>query len=194
MSRIPSFPHPDGLFEPAAAFDTALDLFDAHPSPSDCPVVRLLFWRQLLPARLLRCLDAVHALQRAGLKAHVLQQLAPSRQWRRCRVGQALVVDAARMGRTQEQAAQRGVDPQEVFPPMPLFLAARAWLLFRRSCGARDGSFSAVMTKRGAAAGVAAWTASDGADATGRGGNSPPRRWRKASTLRQGASPKGRQV
>jgi len=72
---------------------------------------------------------------------------------------------------------------------MPLLLPARARFLFRRIVGARDGSFGAVMTKRGAD-----WTASDGADAKGNGGNSPPRCWRKASTLRQGASPKVRKV
>src|SRR5712691_5988873 len=188
------FPHPDGLFEHAAAFDTAIDMFDAHPSPSNLPVVRFLFWRQLFPARLLRGLDDIHALQRERLKAQVLQQLAPSRKRIRCRVGHALVVDAARLGLTQEQDAQRSVDQQEVFQHMPLFLPAIARFLFSRIFGARDGSFGAVMTKRGAAAGVAAWTAADGADAKGRGGNSPPRRWRKASTLRQGASPKLRKV
>jgi hypothetical protein len=189
----PVFPPPDGLFEYAAAFDTAIDLGDAHPSPSGLPIVRLLFWRQLLPARLLRGLEDVHSLQRARLRAQVLQPLAPNRKRRRGRVGQALVVDAARRRRTQEQEAQRGVEQQEVFQPRPLFLPARARLLCSRIVGARDGSFGAVMTKRGAASGVAAWPAPDGADAKARGGNSPPRCWRQASTLRQGASPKVRQ-
>ena len=38
----PVFPHPDGLFEHAAAFDTAVDMFDAHPPPSDLPIARFL--------------------------------------------------------------------------------------------------------------------------------------------------------
>ena len=190
----PVFPHPDGLLKHAAAFDTALDMFDAHPSPRNRAVVRFLFWGQLVPARFLRWLDDVHALQREPLKAQVLQQLTPSRKWIRGRIGHALVVDAARRGLTQEHDAQRGIDQQEVFQPMPLFLPARARLLFRRIVGARDGSFGAVMTKRGMASGVAAGTASDRADAKGTGGNSSPRHWRKASTLRQGASPKVRKV
>jgi hypothetical protein len=190
----PVFPHPDGLFEHAAAFDTAINMFDAHPAPRDLPVVRFLYRRQLFPARLLCRLEDLHALQREPLKAQVLQQLTPSRQWIRGRIGQALVVDAPRMGLTQEHDAQRGVDQQQVFQHMPLFLAAITRLLFSRVCGARDGSLGAIMTKRGAASGGAAWTASDGADAKGTGGHSPPRRARKASTLRQGASPKVRKV
>ena len=190
----PIFPHPDSLFEHAAAFDTTIDMFDAHSAPSNRLVVCFLFWCQRFPAWLLRWLDDVHALQREPLKAQVLQQLAPCRQRIRCRVGHALVVDASRLGLTQEQDAQLGVDQQEIFHHMPLFLPTIARALFRRIGGAWDGSFGAVMTKRGAAAGGAAWTASNGVNATGRGGALPPRRWRKASTLRQGASPKVRKV
>src|SRR5712691_3696751 len=188
----PVFPHPDGLFEYAAAFDTALDMFDAHPSSSDLPVVLFLFWRQRLPTRLLRWLEDVHSLQCEPLKAQVLQQLAPSRKRIRCRIGYPFVVDASRMGLTQEHEAQCGIAQQEVFQHMPLFLAAITRLLFRRVCGARDGSLGAVMTQRGAAAAGAAWTVSDGADAKGRSTHSPSRGWRTASTLRQGASPKVR--
>ena len=190
----PLFPHPDGLFEHAAAFDTAIDLFDAHPSPRYLSIALFLLRRQLLPSRLFRRLDDVHALQRERVKAHVLQQVTPSRQWRRRRVGSALVVDAPRMGLTQKQDAQRGVDQQEVFQPMPLFLAAIARFLFSWIVGARDGALGAVMTKRGAALGAAAGVSSDSEDASDRGGTSTPSRWRKASNVRQGASPKARRV
>src|SRR5437660_11986660 len=87
------FPHPDGLFEHAAAFDTAIDMFDAYPSPSDLPVVLFLGWCQLFPARLLRGLDDLHALQRERLTANFLQQLAPSRKRILWRVGQWLCVE-----------------------------------------------------------------------------------------------------
>jgi hypothetical protein len=190
----PLFPHPDGLFEHPAAFDTAIDMFDTYPSPRNLPVVRFLFGRQLLPARLLRGLDDLHALQRERLKAHVLQQLASGQQRIRGRVGHALVVDASRLGLTQEQDAHRSVDQQEVFQHMPLFLPAIARFLFRRIVGARDGSFGAVMTKRGATVGMVVGTVSDGADATSSGASSPSRCWRKVSTLRHGASPKVRKA
>src|SRR5712692_1081583 len=122
----PLFPHPDGLFEHAAAFDTALDMFDAHPSPRDLAIARFLLQRQRLPAQLLRRLEDVHALQRERLKAQGWQQMTP--RWQRIRrgVSQAFVVDASRMGRTQKEDAQRGVDQEEVLQHRPLFLAALA--------------------------------------------------------------------
>lgn len=191
----PLFPHPDGLFEHAAALDTAIDLFAAHPSPRDLAMARFLLRCQLLPARFLRRLEDVHTLQGEGLKTRVLQQGTPSRQRRRCRVGDALVVDASRMGLTQKQDAPRGVDQQEVFQPVALFLAARARLLWSGSLGARDGALGAVRTKRGAAAGVSSDSEDANAeDASDRGGTSTPSRWRKASPVRQGASPKVRSV
>jgi hypothetical protein len=152
----PGFPHPDGLFEHAAALHTTINMFDAHSAPRDLSVVRFLCGRQLFPARLLRGLEDLHALQRDPLKAQILQQLTPrwQRIWRR--VGHALVMDAARSGLTQEHDTQRGIDQQEVFQHMPFFLAAITRFLFSRVCGARDGSLGAVMTKRGTAADVGA--------------------------------------
>src|SRR5919198_56756 len=88
----PCFPYPDSLFEHAAAFDTAIDMFDAHPSPSNLPIPRSLRTRQLLSAGFLRRLDNVHAVQRERLKAQVLQQLTPRRQWIWRGVGEALVM------------------------------------------------------------------------------------------------------
>src|SRR5262249_6661343 len=190
----PVFPHPDGLFERATTFDTAIDMFDAHPSARDLPVVRLLFWGQLVPARLLRGLEDLHTLQGEPLKAQVLQQLTALRQGIRGRIGDALVVDATPMRLAQEHNAHRGVDQHQVFQHMPFFLAAITRFLFSRVRGARDGSLGAVMTKRGAAAGVAAWPASDGADSKGSSASASPRWWRKASTLRHGASPKVRKA
>ena len=190
----PVFPHPDSLFEHAAAFATAIAMLHAHPSPRDLPVVRLLGGRQRLPARLLRGLKDLDALQCEPLQASVLQPWTARRQRRRRRIRHALVVDAARRGLTQEHEAQRGLDQQEVFAPRPFFLAAIPRLLCSRVCGTRDGSLGAVMTKRGSTAGVGACTASDGATTAGRSASVPPRWWRKASPLRQGASPTVRQA
>ena len=168
-------PHPDGLLKRATTFDTAVDMFDAHPAARHRPVVRLLCWGQLVPPWLLRGLADLHPCQREPLQAHVLQQLTPRRQRRRRRIGQTRVVDAARGGRTQEHDAQCGIEQQQIFQPMPLCLAALTRLLFSRVWGARDGSLGAVMTKRGAAAAVGACTAADGADGTGSGASIPPR-------------------
>lgn len=190
----PVFPHPDGLFEHAAAFDTAMDMFDAYPSPCHRAVVRLLFGGQLVPAWFLGWLKDLHALQREPLQAQVLQQLTPRRQRIRRRIRHTCVVDAARSGLAQEHDAQRGIDQQEVLQPRPFFLAALPRLLCSRVCGARDGALGAVMTQRGATAGVGACTASDGANTEGQSATSLPREWRKASRPRQGASPKVRKA
>ena len=187
-------PHPDRFFEHAATFDAAVDMFDAHTPPSDLPIPRFLGSRQLFATWLLHRLNDLHAVQRERLKAHVLQQLTPCRQWIWRGVGDALVMHTARMSFTQEQDTQGSIDQQDVFEHMPLFLAAVTRFLFSRVVGARDGSLGAIMTKRGAMGGVAGRTASAGDGSSGRCGNSTPRRSHKAFTLRQGASPKARRV
>jgi hypothetical protein len=145
----PGCPYPDGLFAHAAAFDTAVDLFTAHPSPSQFPMTRLLGARQGLPAWLLHRLHDVHALQRQGLKAPILPQATADRQRIRGRVSEALIMDASRMSLTQEQEAERRLDQENVFPHVPLVLAAITRFLFSRILGAWDGALGAVMTTRG---------------------------------------------
>jgi hypothetical protein len=189
----PVFPQPNGLFEHTAALDAAIDMFDAHAPSSQLPIPSLLRSRPLVAARLLRRLEDVHAVQRERLKTHVLQQLTPGRQRIGGGVGDALVMDTAWMRLTQEED-EGLIDQEEVFQHVALVLAAIIRFLFSRVVGARDGSLGAIMTKRGAAGGVAAWTASAGEASNGWGGPSTSRRARKTSTQRQGASPKVRSV
>jgi hypothetical protein len=190
----PRFPHPDGFFEHTAAFDTAVDMFDAYTPPRELPIPCFLRPRQLMSAGLLHGLDDVYTVPRERLKAQILQQLTP--RWQRIRrgVGDAFVMDTARMRVTQEEDAQRRVDQQQVFQHVPLFLAAIISFLFGRVVGTRDGSLGAVMTKRGATEEGAARTSSAGDASSGPDDSSTPRRARKAATLRQGASPKVRSV
>ena len=190
----PSFPQPDGFFEHTAAFDAAVNMFDAHAPPRDLPVARFLGSCQCFPTWLLRRLNDLHAVQRKRLKAQILQQLAPRRQRIRRRVGDALVMHTAGMRFTQKQNPQGGIDQQDVFEPMPLFLTAIVRVLFSRVVGAWYGALGPVMTKRGATGGVAARSSSVGDASRARGGTSTPRYWLKASTLREGASPKARSV
>jgi hypothetical protein len=99
----PGFPHPKGLLEHTAAFDTAVDMFDAHTPPRDLSIPCFLRPRQLMPRGLLRWLDNGHTVQREHLKAQILQQLTP--RWQRIRrgVGDAFVMDTARTRVTQEE-------------------------------------------------------------------------------------------
>jgi hypothetical protein len=188
------FPYPDGLFAHAAAFDAAVDLCDAHPSPSTLPMPRFLGSRQLVAAGLLCRVHDGDTVQRERLTAQVLQPLAPCRQWRRRSVDDAFVMDAARMRVTQEEDAPRRVDQQQVFQPVPLFLAAVARFRFSRVLGARDGSRGTVMTNRGATGAGAACPSAAGEASTGRDGPASPSWSRQASTGRQGASPKVRRA
>ena len=93
----PSVPHLERLLEPAAACDTAVDMFKAHAPLRDLPMPRLLGRRQLGPTRLLGGLDDGHAAQCAGLNSRLLQLLTSRRQRRGYRIGDAHVVDTTRM-------------------------------------------------------------------------------------------------
>src|SRR5215211_977578 len=183
-----SFPQANGLFEHAATLDTAGDMLDAHSASSDLPVPRFLGARQLLSAGLLRRLNDVHAIQRKRLKAQVLQQLTPRGQRIRRGIGDALVMDMARMRLAEEQNAHGLIDQQEVFQRVPLFLAAITRLLFSRVLGARDGPLGPVMTKRGTAVGGTTSAASAGEATTGMSDPATPSCARRVSTWRQGAS------
>ena len=135
MSRIPHFHHSDGLFEHAAALDAAVDMFDAYTPTRELPIPCFLDPRQLVPTGLLRGLKDVHTVQREGLKSHILQQLTPRRQGIGRGISDALVMDTARMGLTQEEDVQGLIDQEQVFQRVPLFLAAITRFLFGRVRG-----------------------------------------------------------
>ena len=142
------FPHSDRLFEHSAAFDAAVDMLDAYAPPSQLPIPHFLCPRQLVPTRLLRGLEDVHAVQREGLKARILQQLTPRRQRIGCGIGDALVMDTTRMRLAQEEDAQGAIDQEKVFQHVPLFLAAITRFLLIAILGAGDRPFGAVVKKR----------------------------------------------
>jgi hypothetical protein len=190
----PGFPYADGLLKHAATSDAAVDMFEAHASPSEPPMPRFLRSCQLLAAGRLRRLDDVHPVPRQRLKAHILPQLAPGWQWVRRGVGAALVMDTAWTGLPQEEEAQGPLAQQKLCQHVPLFLAALTPCLCSRVVGAWDGSLGAIMTQRGAPGGVGGRTSSAGDGSSGRCGTATPRRSRQASTRRQGASPKVRRV
>jgi hypothetical protein len=171
----PSFPHADRRFAHAAAFDTAVDLFNAHAPPRALPIPRFLGPRQRMPTGLRRGLDDVHAVQREGLKARILQQLTPRRQRIGCGIGEALVMDTTRRRLAPEEDAPGLIEQEKVFQHVPLFLAAITRFLCRRVVGAWDGSLGAVVTQRGATGGGAPCPASAGDGSKGRDGTSTPR-------------------
>jgi len=107
-------------------------------------------------------------------------------------------MDAAAVGVAQKEAEEQGIDEQDIFDRVVLFLAAITVGLFNRVLGADDASFRPVMGKRGEA-GAAAGTATTGAGASSSGtttvaasASETPSRCAKAVRERAGASPRAR--
>jgi hypothetical protein len=70
-------------------------------------------------------------------------------------------MDTAAVGIAQQEDQEEGIDEQNIFDRVVLFLAALTCRLCRRVLGADDAPLGAVMGKRGAA-GVAVGTATPG--------------------------------
>src|SRR3989449_8915632 len=105
---------------------------------------------------------------------------------------------AAAVGVAQKEDQEEGIDEQDVFDGVVLFLAAITVGLFNRVLGADDAPFRPVMGKRGEA-GAASGTATTGAGASSSGtttmaasASETPSRWAKAGRERAGASPRVR--
>lgn len=142
-------PDSQRILDHAAALHTTVDMLNAHPSAGQCLIGRLLFRCERAPTRLFGRLPHLHPIQREGQKAQILEQLAVGGQGIRGIVGNPFVMHLAFKGGTQKQDRQGGIDQQEVFQGVPLFLAALMERLFSRVRGARDGPLGAVVAKRG---------------------------------------------
>jgi hypothetical protein len=93
---------------------------------------------------------------------------------------------------------EEGIDEQDIFDGMVLFLAAITLFLLSRVLGADDASFGPVMGKRGAV-GAAAGTPTTGAASSSSGATTvaasasvTPKRCARAVRERAGASPRVR--
>jgi hypothetical protein len=106
---------------------------------------------------------------------------------------------AATVGVAQKEDEEQGIDEQDVFDGVVLFLAAITVGLFNRVLGADDASFRPVMGKRGEA-GAAAGTATTGGGSSTSGVTTvsaaaaaeTPSRCARAVRERAGASPRVR--
>jgi hypothetical protein len=103
-------------------------------------------------------------------------------------------MDAAAIGVTEKEDREEGIDQQDIFYGMVLFLPAITVGLFSRILGADDASFGPVMGKRGDAG-----TAARGTGASSRGtttvaasASETPSRCARAVRERAGASPRAR--
>jgi hypothetical protein len=107
-------------------------------------------------------------------------------------------MDTAAIGVTQKEDQEEGIDQQNIFYRVVLFLAAITLGLFNRGLGADDAPFCPIMGKRGDA-GVAAGSAATGAGSSASrtttvaaSASEPPSRWARAVRERAGASPRVR--
>jgi hypothetical protein len=109
-------------------------------------------------------------------------------------------MDAAAVGVAQEEDEKQGVDQQDIFHRVVLFLATITRCLLSRVLGADDAPFRAVMGKRGES-GVAAGAVAMGAESPGSGAtivaasaSETPSRCARPVRERAGASPRARRA
>ncbi len=173
-------------------------MLDPQPTLVQGLVSQLLLQRQLLAAWFLGRHEDLHLGERERQKAQILQEPAPSGQGRGCGIGNRLLMDAAAVGVAEEEDREEGIDEQDIFDRVVLFLPALTVRLFSRVLGADDAPFRPVVGKRGEA-GAAAGTVATGAGASSSGATTvaasaseTPSRWARAVRERAGASPRVR--
>ena len=136
--------------------------------------------------------------QRERQEAQILQQSTPGRE----RVGGGLrdaqIMHPAAMGRTQKQDGERGIDQEDIFDRVILFLATITVRLLNRVLGADDAPLGPVMGKRGEAGTVAGTvttavgSSSNGVTTVAASASETPKRCARAVRERAGASPRVR--
>src|SRR5215210_911677 len=94
-------------------------------------------------------------------------------------------MDAAANGVAEEQDDEHGIDQQDVFYCMVLFLATVTFRLFSRVLGADNAPFRSIMSKRGEREGSSSGATTSGPSETAR-------RCARAVRERAGASPRPR--
>ncbi len=158
----------------------------------------MLFQGECLAAGFLGWHEDLDLGECEGQEAQILQQPTPSRERVGGGLSDAQIMDTAAVGVAQKEDREQGIDEQDIFDRVVLFLPAITVGLFNRVLGADDTPFGAVMGKRGEA-GAAAGTVATGAGSCARGAtrgaasaSETPSRWARAVRERAGASPRAR--
>jgi hypothetical protein len=195
----PLLPQAAPVLHDAAAFDTTVDMLDAQPTLVQLLVRHVLLPRELLAAGLLGRHEDRHLGQREGQEAQILQQPTPSREWVGGGLSDAQIMDTAAVGVTEKKDDEQGIDQQDIFDGVVLFLPAITFRLFSRVLGADDPPFGAVMGKRGDAGGVAGpatpgigSSSTSGVTTLAASAFETPMRCARAVRERAGASPRAR--
>src|SRR5256712_4838878 len=142
---------PDTSFDDATPLDTTIDMLDPQPTLEQRLVRHVLLPRELRAAWLLGGHEDLDLGKRERQEAQILQQPAPRGQGVGRRGGNGLIMDTAAVGVTEKEDDEQGIDQQDIFDRMVLFLATITLRLCSRVLGADDAPLGAVMGKRGAA-------------------------------------------
>src|SRR5215468_9383097 len=136
-----SLPQADAVFDNAAALDITVHMLDPQPPLVEYLVGPLLLQGQLLTAGLLRRHEYLHLRERERQEAQILQQPTPGREWVGSGLSDAQLMDTAAVGVAQKENREHGIDEQDIFDCVILFLPAITVRLFRRVLGADDAPF-----------------------------------------------------
>jgi hypothetical protein len=185
--------HP--VFHNATPLDAAVDMLDTEPPLVERLVGQVLRQGQLPTAGLLRRHEDRHLREREGQEAQILQQPTASRE----RVGSGLrnaqIMGTAAVGVAQKEDDEQGIDQQDIFDGVVLFLPTITRRLFRSVLGADNAPFGPVMGKRGASgATTGVGSSSSGVTSVAASASATPSRWARAVSERAGASPRLRRA
>jgi hypothetical protein len=164
----PRFPKAARIMDDAAALDAAVDVLDTHAPTGDTPLRGLLRACEFPAPRLLGRHDHLNVRQRKRQEPKILEQPPACGQGVGRGIGKPLIVGAAGVGLTEKENGQRGVDQQDVFHRVALFLAAIIARLLSRILGTPDAPFGPIMPKRGEAGAGAGGSAGVGGPGGGR--------------------------
>jgi hypothetical protein len=155
-------PEADPVFHDATALDTAVHVLDAQPTAVQGLVGQSLLQGELLATWFLRRHEDLDLRQCERQEAQLLQEPAPKGQGRGGGIGNTLVMDASAVRVAQKEDHEEGIDEQDIFDCVVLFLATIILCLFSRVLGADDAPFRPLMGTRGDAS-AAVGTATTGA-------------------------------
>jgi hypothetical protein len=117
-------PQPDPVFHDAAALDAAVDMLDPQPMVVQGLVGPLLFQGEVLAAGFLGRHEDLDLGEREGQEAQILQEPTPGGQGIRRRISNGLIMDTTTVGVAQKEDDEQGIDEQDIFDRVVLFLPA----------------------------------------------------------------------
>ena len=104
-----------GVMDDATALHAAVDVLNAHATARNTPVRSFLRARESPAPRLLGRHDHLDVRQRKRQEPKILEQPAARGQRVRSGIGHAFIVGTARIGLTQEENREPGIDQEQVF-------------------------------------------------------------------------------